>query len=451
MPSKSININGQNVPATAQYSTIPKGIDILNAIRASATTAYQERVPVATQDNINEVGNPIINYTATQNEFLTNLVNRIAMVIITSKSYNNPLGRFKKGLLSVGETVEEIFVNIIKAEPYYLVDDEGKTAAQDEFERRIPDVRAAFHTRNRQDKYPVTVSNDDLRAAFLSYQGVEDLVSKIIEAVYTSDQYDEFLLMKNIFLEAGKRGALYVKSVPGLDTDTDAKKTMTAFRQMALDLTFMHSDYNYMGVTTHTPISEQVIFILSSVAAAVDVEVLASAFNMDKTDFIGRRIVVDDFGGLEKEGVIAIATDEDWFMVFDNYFSMTETYVASRLYWNYFLHHWQTLSYSPFKNAIAFTTTAPTVTTVTVTPASQTLTKATGGQVNFSATVDGTGLYSPKVSWSVTGGTGVTTSVNADGVLTVNVPAGQTEDTITVTAKSLTDGTKTGTGTITLS
>lgn len=431
--------------AMAEYSSIPRGIDILNVIRSDASPQYKERVPVATQENIAEVGNPILNFQAVRNEFLDNLVNRIGLVIITSRSYNNPLKSFKKGLMSLGETVEEIFVNLIKAEPYYLVDDMGMSAAEDEFKRRIPDVRAVFHTRNRQDKYPVTIQNDDLRTAFLSYEGVENLVSKIIEAVYTSDEYDEFLLMKNVFFEAGLRGALRPITVPGLTDDTSAKQTMTVFRQTALDLTFMRSDSNFMGVTTHTPIDEQVIFILSSVAASVDVEVLASAFNMDKTNFIGRRVIVDDFGGLEKEGVIAIATDEDWFMVFDNYLTMTSDYVASRLYYNYFLHHWETLSYSPFKNAVAFTTQAPTVSTVTVTPSTANIPK-TGGELQLTAKVDGTGLVSPQVTWSVT--EDANASIDNTGKLTVK--NGITIDSLTVTAISVTDNTKKGTATITL-
>lgn len=432
--------------AMAEYSSIPRGIDILNVIRSDASPQYKERVPVATQENIAEVGNPILNFQAVRNEFLDNLVNRIGLVIITSRSYNNPLKSFKKGLMSLGETVEEIFVNLIKAEPYYLVDDQGMTAAEDEFKRRIPDVRAVFHTRNRQDKYPVTIQNDDLRTAFLSYEGVENLVSKIIEAVYTSDEYDEFLLMKNVFFEAGLRGALRPITVPGLTDDTSAKQTMTVFRQTALDLTFMRSDSNFMGVTTHTPINEQVIFILSSVAASVDVEVLASAFNMDKTNFIGRRVIVDDFGGLEKKGVIAIATDVDWFMVFDNYLTMTSDYVASRLYYNYFLHHWETLSYSPFKNAVAFTTQAPAVTSVTVTPPTASISKTTGGQLQLSATVDGTGLVSPNVKWTVT--EDANASIDSTGKLTVK--AGITANSLTVTATSVTDNSKTGTATITL-
>lgn len=433
--------------ASAEYSVMPKGIDILNVIRAEASSQYQERIPVATQENIDEIGNPMLKYSATANEFLSALVNRIALVLITNKTYNNPLKPFKRGELTLGETVEEIFVDIIKAEPYYRVDTEGKTAAQDEFEQRIPDVKAVFHTRNRQDKYPVTISNDDLRTAFLSYQGVEDLVSKIITAVYTSDEYDEFLLMKNIFLEAGNRGALKAITVADPSTsDTAAKQFVTTVRGTSRKLTFMSRDYNYMGVATHTQINEQVIFLLPEVEAVMDVEVLASAFNMDKAEFLGRRIIVDDFGGLEKEGVIAIAVDEDWFMVFDNFLSMTEKYVASRLYWNYFLHHWQTLSYSPFKNAVAYTTTAPVVNAVTVTPGTASLTKAAGGTVQFNAKVDGTGLISPDVIWTINNLTDA--AITPEGLVTVKAEA--TADTITVTATSKTDQTKNGTATITL-
>lgn len=435
--------------AAEKYAAMPNGVRILNKIRANASSAYQEVIPEATQDNIKEVGNPILKYQARANEFLSELVNRIALVLVTNKTYNNPLKPFKRGEITLGETVEEIFVDLIKAEPYYRVDTEGKTAAEDEFAQRIPDVKAVFHTRNRQDKFPVTISNDDLRTAFLSYQGVEDLVSKIITAVYTSDEYAEFLLMKNIFLEAGNRGALYPVTVADPKTDEASARAFAKMtRATSRKMTFMSRDYNMMGVATHTQIGEQVIFILPEVEAAMDVDALAYAFNMNKVDFMGRVIVVDDFGGLETEGVVAIAVDEEWFMVFDNYLSMTEDYVASRLYWNYFLHHWQTLSYSPFKNAIAYTTQTPTVTSVTVTPGTASLTKAAGGTVKFTATVEGTGIISPMVTWSVP--TGCPCSIEQDGTFVLAANSGIVSNSITVTATSKTDSTKTGTATITL-
>lgn len=432
--------------ADAKYSAMPKGMAILNAIRATANSQYQERVPVATQDNIRDVGNPILNFEATKNDFINALVNRIALVLITNKSYNNPLKPFKKGLLSVGETIEEIFVDIIKAEPYYQVDTEGKTDCQDLFQRRLPDVKAVFHTRNRMDKYPVTISNDDLRTAFISYQGVEDLVSKIITAVYTSDELDEFILMKHLFLEAGNRGAIKAVTIPDPTNPDTAKQAITTIRANALRLTFMSRDYNYMGVATYTDINDQFIFLSPEFAATTDVEVLASAFNMDKAQFLGNRMIVDDFGGLEKEGVVAIVVDKDWFMVFDNYYSMTEVYNAARLYWNYFLHHWQTISYSPLKNAIAYTTQAPTVTSVTVTPGTASLTAGTGGTVQFSATVAGTGLYDPTVTWSIPTTTGVT--ISDTGLVTADTTA--VAGTVTITATSKGDNTKTATATLTI-
>ena len=129
-------------------------IDILNTIRANASSTYQERIPVATQNNIREIGNAMMTYEATQNEFLTALVNRIGRVIITSKSYSNPLRVFKKGILKYGETVDEIFVNIAKAKQF----DPG-VAENEVLKREIPDVNAVFHKMNLQNFYKVTVSN----------------------------------------------------------------------------------------------------------------------------------------------------------------------------------------------------------------------------------------------------------------------------------------------------
>ena len=47
-------------------------------------------------------------------------------------------------------------------------------------------------------------------------------------------------------------------------------------------------------VTTWTDESRIVLLINADVMAEIDVEVLAAAFNMDKADFLGRVIVVDD-------------------------------------------------------------------------------------------------------------------------------------------------------------
>src|SRR5699024_706213 len=103
-----------------------------------------------------------------QNEFLNALINRIARVVITSKSYDNPWNMFKKGFIEMGETVEEIFIDLIKPFQY-----DPAVAENELFKREKPDVKSAFHYINYQKFYKVTVERQELRKAFLTYDGVQ--------------------------------------------------------------------------------------------------------------------------------------------------------------------------------------------------------------------------------------------------------------------------------------
>jgi hypothetical protein len=82
---------------------------------------------------------------------------------------------------------------------------------------------------------------------------------------------------------------------------------------------------------------------------------------------------------------------------------------------------------------------------VTISPTTATV--AAGGTKNFTATVAGSGDYAETVTWSVTGG-GDGTSVSSSGVLTV--AAAETAETLTVTAASTQDPTKTASATVTV-
>ena len=63
----------------------PQGKDIsvvLNAIRATASDAYQSTVPRATLNNITDVGTAVLNApTAIRNEFISNLYNKIGLTL----------------------------------------------------------------------------------------------------------------------------------------------------------------------------------------------------------------------------------------------------------------------------------------------------------------------------------------------------------------------------------
>lgn len=353
-------------------------IDIINVIRQNASYDYQQNVPeVATANDIPKVGEIIYGTPAFANQFINALVNRIAIVRVQSATFNNPYSILKKGYIEYGETVEDIFVSIAKA-----VDFNVEKAAKREFQRTIPDVRSAFHVMNWRVMYPVTIQDEDLRQAFLSIEGVQNLIAKIVDGVYTAAEYDEFLLFKYLLIKAISHGKMYPTSI---GTGADLSEAAVQFRGTSNLLPFMSSEYNEVGVKTNTPKARQVIFMDAMFNAQFDVNVLASAFNMDKADFMGRLFLIDNWTDFDNErfdiiransdgieevtadelallaNVKAVILDDNWFQVYDNNNKFTEKYVASGLYWNYFYHTWKTVSNSPFANAVVFVTSAADV------------------------------------------------------------------------------------------
>lgn len=346
-------------------------LDILNVIRQNASYDYQQNVPVADKaSDIPKVGEVIYGTPAFSNQFINALVNRIAIVRVQSATFNNPYSILKKGYLEFGETVEDIFVSIAKA-----VDYTPEKASEREFKRTLPDIRSAFHTMNWRVMYPVTIQDEDLRQAFLSVDGVTDLIAKIVDSVYAAAEYDEFLLFKYLLIKAISHGKMKPAAI---DSGTDLTASAVAFRSASNILPFMSSEYNEANVKTNTPKSRQIIFMDAKFNAQYDVNVLASAFNMDKADFMGRLFLIDNWTDFDNErfdiiransdgieeitsaelallkNVKAAILDENWFQVYDNNNKFTEQYVASGLYWNYFYHVWKTVSSSPFANAIVF-------------------------------------------------------------------------------------------------
>lgn len=466
----------------------PNGLDQMNAVDIVNTALdnageFSQIVPRAVkpgdvlpngkiasrQDSVmslRAIGEVMMQYTPLQNAFLSNIVNRIAQVIITSRLYENPWNMFKKGLMEFGETVEEIFVEIAK--PFQF---DPETAEEKVFKRVIPDVRAAFHAMNYQKFYKVTVSNDQLRQAFLSWQGITDLISKIINTLYTGANYDEFLVMKYMIARMALNGNIYPVTIPEV-TAENARSVTTQMVGYGSNFQFMSDKYNAAGVRTYTDPSYLYTILTTDISALFDVEVLALSFNMPKAELLGRQILVDGFGQIDTvrlgeifaddpytlytpftsdeitqlASIKALMVDESWFMIFDNLVNMTEIYNAEGLYWNYFYHVWKTFSTSPFANAVMFTTTENAATTVTVTPATPTLGKGTKTQMY--ASVSGTGFASQRVHWEVSG-TETDTTITPDGQLIIG--KNETASSIIVKATSLQTPDVSGTTVVTIS
>ena len=436
----------------AQTTLNASTIDILNVIRQNASYDYQQNVPeVVTANDIPKVGEVIYGTPALANQFINALVNRIAAVRVQSATFNNPYSVLKKGYLEFGETIEDIFVGLAKA-----VDYSAEKGASREFKRTMPDVRSAFHAMNWRVMYPVTIQDEDLKMAFLSIDGVTDLIAKIVDQIYTGAEYDEFLLFKYLLIKAISHGKMKPQSI---GDGTKLSDSAVTFRGISNILPFMSNDYNESGVKTNTPKDRQVIFMDAMFNAQFDVNVLASAFNMDKADFMGRLFLIDNWNTFDNErfeiirensdglevvtpeelsllsNVKAVILDENWFQIYDNNNKFTEKYVASGLYWNYFYHTWKTISYSPFANAVVFAIDSA----VPAMPANITV-EITGKDVSDTATVFTLGIDDATASLVPTGvNFEQTEALTTNGIAiqrfgAVIIPAGKSATEITLVA-----------------
>ena len=332
-------------------------LTILNTIRANASSLYQERIPVATQSNLTSVGSALLEYEAVKNEFLSALIGKIAFQIVSNRRYKNPLSILKKGTKPFGTDIEEIFVNPITAEQF-----DGEST-DDLLTQKKPDVKTIYHRLNRQDKYKVSVSDAQLQTAFTSEQGLNSLINAITSALYSGDEMDEYLLMRNLLTSAIKDNKLKSFEISYSADEASCKALVTLMKTISTNMTFQSKDYNGYNVLnasgisaktitpciTWTPKENQVILIRSDVDASTDVEVLAKAFNMGKADFESRKIVVDSFGD---ENTLAVICDEAMFKVYDDLYVLREFNNGSNLTYTKWLHHWQTMSLSLFANGV---------------------------------------------------------------------------------------------------
>lgn len=331
---------------------------ILNTIRANNSSMYQERVPEATQANLDAVGTAITEYQAVTNEFLSSLVNRIAFTQVVNRRYKNPLAILKKGNKPFGTDIEAIHTNPVSAVTF-----NGSTT-DDMLKVTKPDTKTMYFRMNRQDKYPVSISTPQLQKAFTSMGEMEKFVNSIITAMYSGDEMDEYLLMRNLVAGGIEEGKVKTFEIGYTGDEATSKELIKLLKTLSSNFTFQSNEYNGYNVlnatgiagktitpcTTWTPKENQVLLIRADVDANTDVEVLAKAFNMDKTDFLQRKIVVDTFGD---EDTLCFLCDENAFEVRDDLYTVRSFDNGSNLTTNYWLHHWQTMGLLLFANGVA--------------------------------------------------------------------------------------------------
>lgn len=434
-------------PQNVKMNADAKNADYLNAIRSSASTYYQENVPIATYDaaSVRDVGRIVLNSTALTNEFYSALVNQFAFIFGSSKMFYNKWVDFKKGLIGLGELVEEFFVQIALPNNY-----NPDIAATEIFKRVIADVQTAIYRINVKTFYKTTINRPLLEMAFTSEGGMADLIGKVFTSMAAACEVDQMSAIKYLLARKildGKIKTVPIAEVSGTDTEANAK---AAARQMKADFEnffFPRTDYNEAGVMNWVNNKADVSFMLTtSFGAAYDIEVLAAAFNLDYANFMGRVKRIDsltniDFTRLnaffdlptpleeftedEKtvlDQVAAITFDNGLIQWYDRLYEWHEEPNGQSMEWQNWLHYWALIASSPFANAVAYVysnnDTLGTVTAVTSPYKGKTITLTVGASLPITWEVEGTGIYSKAVNFESSGIASGTFSVSADGVIT---------------------------------
>lgn len=426
--------------------------DWLNAVRNQMGSDYINRIPEATQANVKDTINKLWDYTAGRNQFAEALVNQLGLVIFRNNIWQNPLAEFKIGALEQGETIEEVMNGLLKATDYDFDRDELE---KEIFGNKPFETQTSFHKVNRRDRYSFTVNMPGLRLALLNGQ-LGSFMTNVMGMPQTSDQWDEYLLMMNLFKEFDDAEGFFNVKVPDVSDQAsdsaDSRFLLRRLREYSNTLPFISRLYNPAGMPVSARPDELMLLTTATADAAMDVEALAAAFNITKAEFGSRKIVLplNDFG---IKGVQAILTTKNFFVVADNLIETTSQFNPAKLTTNYWLHHWQVISASRFAPLVMFNSerestvisqTEPDVTgigTLTIkdkqgNTAATALTRGVLYDVNVSATV-ASGTAGQGVNLAITGKTSQFTYITNNGDLFIGPD--EQADQITIVQTSTVD------------
>ena len=332
-------------------------IEYLNAVRALASQVYQDRIPVATKENLKQVTEAILDFPTNKNEFIDVLTNRVSKTKFANKLYNNPYAMLKKGTLPYGESIEMVFVDLIKAKGFS--ENFGDSAVSSLIGKEAVDnVKVEYYSENIRNKYKMTISNQQLKKAFMSEDGLQRLVNMMMVAPLNSAQYDEFIAMKKL-INTVKMTSLTVGGYNALSDVEKAKQLTKVIKEYMYKFQFLGKGFNKQGVNTFCMPQDVVIFVKPEVKANIDVELLASAFHLDKAEVDGRLLLIDGFTKQDTDGTeiedpdtLCIVADKDLIQYYDT-LNETESFRnADSLTTNIFHHRWAVAYGCGFVNAL---------------------------------------------------------------------------------------------------
>lgn len=376
-------------------ATPATNVNILNAMRAEYD--LENRIPEATLDNLQNIFTSMMSYSQGRNTIIPSLLERIGLQTVDTSAWRNPLAMYKKDPMRYGMTHEETFVNMCKGKLY-----DPRESYEYAFRQYQSYIMSVFHKVNLNMQYPVTITYDNLRSAFLTEYGIRDMMSAKMESAVTGANWDEYNAMKSMIDTGYDAQILPAVTVPAVTDEASAKKLLTEIKAAVNEFRFPNPANNIAGATSASTAYNLIWLTTPRVDAQISVEALAYAFNMDKAQVDVRTVIVDKF---DNEAIQGVLMDVRFFNVRDQFREMSDQRLANILSWNYFYTMVEMVSASPFYPMRVFTTDTVATSSLSITASNATYTA--GEVVTIPATVTGgTGTYHQELlTYSVEGQT----------------------------------------------
>lgn len=332
----------------------------LNDLREKASQDYKDNViEINENTDIGQFANPIINIRSIQNEFCNALINRIVYSQLETKLFRNPLKVLEGDKMPLGYAGQEIFINPA----------EGRDFNGDDFagllKKYESDVKVQYHNINLDRQYPVTINRQSLKKAFISWTALEEFISGITNSLYNGAYIDQYQYTKNIVAGAYKDNMAQIKLIDEPTTESKAKSFITQARTLFLNFQSPSSNYNAWKkcggygrpINTFTSPEDIVFIIRNDIGSYLDVNVLANAFNIDKTTLLGNILYVDNFDFITKgqkvydgSNILGIMADKSWFRIKEQDMWVDDFYNANNRTLQTYLNVIKLYNFSLFAN-----------------------------------------------------------------------------------------------------
>jgi hypothetical protein len=329
--------------------TQPTGQEVASAMYRVSSPNFQSTIGDPNDVSSLEFMNGLLEYPDSLGVEFMNLATRIGRVIAHRNILTNKLAPFKMENMALGYTMEEYFVECAKEHAYNQAEAESTL-----FKRELPDIKTAFYVVNRKSYYPATITDDDMRKYFVSWDGVNSLIARIVDSMYNGDNKDDYNYMKSALVKHYENGLMkIVKTSAVTDTDT-AKELARKITEYVSYLTEPTNEYNAMAVTKQNDYEDIYVILNGKSNSYLNIDWLAQTFQLELAEFKAHVLVLPTLPSTTQGTIEALVVDSEIYRVFDQKYSVGVAYNAKGLYWNYFLHHWEGIATSRFANAIAF-------------------------------------------------------------------------------------------------